>query len=134
MIVVLRSPGVDKVHAVSMALRSWWALDIAVWLGNTRCHLGDHSSLVLSSWRTRRLKQVEAVVKCKFGVEGLRIFRLLALRGQLEQKQVGENRVLVKQRSYQTKGTLLSHETKIIGVVCRLEQQQAGARGEADAS
>lgn len=37
----------------------------------------------------RRLKQVEAVVKCKFGVEGLRIFRLLALRGQLEQKQVG---------------------------------------------
>lgn len=36
------------------------------------------------------LKQVEAVVKCKFGVEGLRIFRLLALRGQLEQKQVAD--------------------------------------------
>ncbi|GAX83075.1 hypothetical protein CEUSTIGMA_g10501.t1 [Chlamydomonas eustigma] len=35
-----------------------------------------------------RLKQVEAVIRDRFGSSGLRIFRLLLLRGQLEQKQV----------------------------------------------
>ncbi|GLC40692.1 hypothetical protein PLESTM_001102200 [Pleodorina starrii] len=36
------------------------------------------------------LKQVEALVKSRFDVGGLRVFRLLALRGQLEQKQVAD--------------------------------------------
>lgn len=37
-----------------------------------------------------RLKQLEAVVKERFSVPGLRIFRLLLLRGQLEQKQIAD--------------------------------------------
>ncbi|KAG2453942.1 hypothetical protein HYH02_002145 [Chlamydomonas schloesseri] len=36
------------------------------------------------------LKQTEAVVKARFDVAGLRVFRLLALRGQLEQKQIAD--------------------------------------------
>ncbi|KAG2501534.1 hypothetical protein HYH03_000041 [Edaphochlamys debaryana] len=36
------------------------------------------------------LKQVEAVVKCRYDAAGLRVFRLLALRGQLEQKQIAD--------------------------------------------
>ncbi|GIL79813.1 hypothetical protein Vretimale_12430 [Volvox reticuliferus] len=36
------------------------------------------------------LKQVEAVVKSRFDIAGLRVFRLLALRGQLEQKQIAD--------------------------------------------
>jgi DNA-directed RNA polymerase III subunit RPC3 len=37
-----------------------------------------------------RLKQLQAVARDKFGVPGLRIFRLLLIRGQLESKQVAE--------------------------------------------
>lgn len=37
-----------------------------------------------------RLKQLEAVVRDRFGVPALRIFRLLLLRGQLEQKQISD--------------------------------------------
>ena len=37
-----------------------------------------------------RLKEIQAVVRDKFGVPGLRIFRLLLLRGQLEAKQVSD--------------------------------------------
>lgn len=37
-----------------------------------------------------RLKQLQAVIRDKFGVPGLRIFRLLLIRGQLESKQVAE--------------------------------------------
>ncbi|KAG2434127.1 hypothetical protein HXX76_007854 [Chlamydomonas incerta] len=36
------------------------------------------------------LKQTEAVVKARFDTAGLRVFRLLALRGQLEQKQIAD--------------------------------------------
>mmetsp|Transcript_28003 Transcript_28003/g.61450 ORF Transcript_28003/g.61450 Transcript_28003/m.61450 type:complete len:586 (+) Transcript_28003:89-1846(+) len=37
-----------------------------------------------------RLKQIEAVIRDRFGVSGLRIFRLLLLKGQLEQKQIAD--------------------------------------------
>ncbi|KAG1677915.1 hypothetical protein FOA52_001333 [Chlamydomonas sp. UWO 241] len=37
-----------------------------------------------------QLKQVEAVIRDRFGGSGLRIFRLLLLKGQLEQKQVAD--------------------------------------------
>ncbi|GFH06520.1 predicted protein [Haematococcus lacustris] len=39
---------------------------------------------------TLKLKHLEAVAKEKFGEMGVRIFRMLLLRGQLEQKQVSD--------------------------------------------
>lgn len=39
------------------------------------------------------MQQVEAVIRDRFGNSGLRIFRLLLLKGQLEQKQVDESRL-----------------------------------------
>lgn len=51
----------------------------------------------MAAWRIIKIvvwQEMEAVIRQRFGAHGLRVFRLLLLHPQLEQKQIAEKAML----------------------------------------